>query len=51
MTGVTRAKLIVAAVAVALFVIGTRVDNATLRWAAVGLLIAAFLLRFARPRA
>lgn len=51
MTAVTRAKLVLGAVAVLLFTIGTRNEIPALRWIAVGVLLLAVLLRFYRPRA
>jgi hypothetical protein len=50
MTPITSAKFALAISGVILFGIGIRVDSATLRWAGTGLVFAALLLRFAKPR-
>lgn len=43
-------KLALAALAAVLFFWGIRADAEAARWAAIGCLVAAFLLRFIRPR-
>jgi hypothetical protein len=48
MNWITRAKLILGVGALALFIAGVRYDEPLLRWIAVGLLVAAFALRFYR---
>jgi hypothetical protein len=50
MTGFTIAKLVLAAMAVGVFVAGVRLDNPAVRWTAVGLLVLAFALRFVARR-
>jgi hypothetical protein len=50
MTPLTIAKLTLALIAAILFGLGVRGDNEALRWAAVGFLAAAVVLRFFRPR-
>jgi hypothetical protein len=44
-------KVGLALCAVALFGLSLRSDSAPMRWAAIACLLAAFLLRFVRPRA
>jgi phosphatidylglycerophosphate synthase len=46
MTTVTRLRLVVAAVGVAIWAWGYRVDDSRVRWAGMILLVAAILLRF-----
>jgi hypothetical protein len=44
------AKLALAGAGIVVWGMGVRLGNAMLRWTGVGLLVAAFLLRFARGR-
>ncbi len=48
MNNITTVKLALAAIAVILFAAGVRMNSTALRWAAIGFLIAAFLLRFVK---
>lgn len=41
-------KLALAAAGLGLFGTGVRLDNAAVRWAGIGLVVAAWLLRFAK---
>lgn len=50
MTPVTTARLIVAIIAAVLLGWGIRNDSPALRWAGIGFLVAALLLRFVGPR-
>ena len=50
MTRLSVAKLAVGAVALAVWAIGARADDARLRWAGIALLAGAFLLRFFEPK-
>ena len=50
MTGLTMAKLVLAAMAVGLFIAGVRLDHPTVRWIAVGLMAVAVALRFVGRR-
>jgi hypothetical protein len=50
MTPVTTARLIIVLVAAGLLGWGIRTDNPALRWAGIGFLVAALLLRFVGPR-
>jgi hypothetical protein len=42
-------KLALAGTALVVFVIGMRLDNPTVRWAGIGLMAGAFLVRFWKP--
>jgi hypothetical protein len=44
------AKLVLAGAGVVVWGMGARIDNAMLRWTGIGLIAAAFLLRFAKGR-
>lgn len=44
-------KLVLALAGIAIFGVGIRVDHVVLRWAGIGVVGLAWLLRFARPRA
>lgn len=48
MPGLTQLKLGLAVVGLVLFAAGVRYEHAMLRWIAIGILVAAFLVRFAR---
>jgi hypothetical protein len=50
MTPVTTARLIVALIAAILLVYGIRTDDEAVRWAGIGFLVAALIMRFIRPR-
>lgn len=50
MTPITTARLIVALIAAILLGYGIRTDSETVRWAGIGFLVAALLMRFIRPR-
>ena len=50
MTPLTTARLAIALIAAVLLGWGIRTDNPVLRWAGIGFLVAALLLRFAGPR-
>jgi hypothetical protein len=50
MTPITTARLIVALIAAILLGYGIRTDNEAVRWAGMGFLVAALLMRFIRPR-
>ena len=50
MSNLTRAKLVVGGVGVAIWGVGVRMGDERLKWAGVALLGAAFLLRFLGPR-
>ncbi len=50
MTPITTARLIVALIAAILLAYGIRTDSEAVRWAGIGLLVAALLMRFIRPR-
>jgi hypothetical protein len=50
MTPITTARLIVALIAAILLGYGIRTDNEAVRWAGIGFLVAALLMRFIRPR-
>ena len=50
MTPLTTARLIVALMAAGLLAYGIRTDNPALRWAGIGFLVVALLLRFLGPR-
>ncbi|HYN81077.1 MAG: hypothetical protein M3O61_03150 [Gemmatimonadota bacterium] len=50
MTPITTARLIVALIAAILLVYGMRMDDEAVRWAGIGFLVAALLMRFIRPR-
>lgn len=45
------AKLVLALAGIACFGVGIRLDHVPLRWAGIGLVAVAWVLRFARPRA
>jgi predicted permease len=45
----TRLKLALAIVGLILFAVGVRLNNDVLRWAAIGVVAIAFLLRFVKP--
>jgi hypothetical protein len=49
-TPINTARLIVALIAAILFASGIRTDNPALRWAGIGFLAAALLMRFLRAR-
>lgn len=51
MTPVTLLKLVLAGIALLLFIVGARMDVPMLRWAAIALMLAAVALRFYKPRA
>lgn len=51
MTTVTTVKLVLAGVALLLFVVGARMDVPALRWTAIAVMLAAVALRFYKPRA
>jgi hypothetical protein len=48
MTGLTKLKAGLAVISVILFGAGIRMDNSALRWTAIGFLVAALLVRFAK---
>jgi len=50
MTPITTARLIVALIAAILLGYGIHTDNEAVRWAGIGFLVAALLMRFIRPR-
>lgn len=50
MTPIITARLIVALIAAILFAYGIRTDNEAIRWAGIGFLLAALLMRFIRPQ-
>ncbi|MFN2604002.1 MAG: hypothetical protein ABR582_14770 [Gemmatimonadaceae bacterium] len=50
MTPIITARLIVALIAAILFGYGIRTDNPAIRWAGIGFLLAALLMRFLGPR-
>jgi hypothetical protein len=50
MTNLTRAKLVVGGVGVAVWGIGVRMGEERLKWAGIALLAGAFLLRFLNTR-
>ncbi len=50
MTRLTRLKVVVAAVALAVWAWGARTADARFTWAGIALLAVAFLLRFLNPR-
>lgn len=50
MRSVQSLKLAIAAVGIGVFFLGIRHANDVLRWTGIGLVAAAFLLRFVRPR-
>ncbi len=50
MTPLTTARLIAALIAAGLLGYGIRSDNPALRWAGIGFLVVALLLRFLSPR-
>jgi hypothetical protein len=50
LTPITTARLIVALIAAVLFGYGIRTNDPALRWAGIGFLAAALLLRFVGPR-
>lgn len=50
MTPITTARLIVALIAAILLGYGIRTGNEAVRWAGIGFLVAALLMRFIRPR-
>jgi hypothetical protein len=50
MSPVVIAKLALAGAGIVVWGMGVRLDNAMLRWTGIGLIVAAFLLRFARGR-
>ncbi len=49
MTPITTARLIVALIAAILLGYGIRADSEAVRWAGIGFLVAALLMRFIRP--
>ncbi len=49
MTPITTARLIVALIAAILLGYGMRADSEAVRWAGIGFLVAALLMRFIRP--
>ena len=49
MTPITTARLIVALIAAILLGYGIRTENEAVRWAGIGFLVAALLMRFIRP--
>ena len=49
MTPITTARLIVALIAAILLGYGIRFENEAVRWAGIGFLVAALLMRFIRP--
>lgn len=44
------AKLLMAALGLGAFFLGVRLESEVIRWTGIGLVAAAFLLRFLRPR-
>jgi hypothetical protein len=50
MTPMLTARLILAFIAAILFGYGVRTENTALRWAGIGFLVAALLMRFIGPR-
>lgn len=50
MRSVQSLKLAMAAVGLAVFFLGVQMRNDVVRWTGIGLVAAAFLLRFVRPR-
>lgn len=50
MTPITTARLILALIAAVLFGYGIRTDDPALRWAGIGFLVAAIVLRFLGSR-
>ncbi|HEY5546387.1 MAG TPA: hypothetical protein VIK50_10065 [Gemmatimonadaceae bacterium] len=50
MTATTRAKIALALAGLVLFGAGVRLERTELRWAGLAVVIAAWLLRFVRPR-
>ena len=50
MNPVLIAKLALAGAGIVVWGLGARADNAMLRWTGIGLLVLAFLLRFAKGR-
>ena len=48
MSRLTTAKLLLVTAGLVTFGVGVHLDHATLRWAGIGLVAAAWLLRFAR---
>ncbi len=50
MTPLTRLKIVVAAVAIAVWATGARLEDERLEWVGIALLAGAFLLRFLKPR-
>lgn len=50
MPTITRLKLILAVIGLLLFAAGARWENSALRWAAIGVIGVAFLLRFIKPK-
>ena len=50
MRSVQSLKLAMAAVGLAAFFLGVKMQNEVVRWTGIGLVAAAFLLRFVRPR-
>ena len=50
MKALTLAKLVLAAAGIIIFGIGIRVDNQEVRWGGIGLVVAAWLMRFAKDR-
>jgi hypothetical protein len=51
MTPVTTLKLVLAGIALLLFIVGSRMDLPALRWAGIALMLGAVALRFYKPRA
>lgn len=47
MSSVTRAKVVLAIIGLGLFGVGARFEYPALRWAGIGLVLVAWLLRFA----
>jgi hypothetical protein len=50
MPSVPTLKLLVAALGIGAFFLGVRLGSEVVRWTGIGLVAAAFLLRFVRPR-
>ena len=50
MTNLTRAKLLVGGLGIAVWGVGVRMGEERLKWAGIALLGVAFLLRFLSPR-
>jgi hypothetical protein len=50
MTTLTRIKVVLALIGIAAFGLGARFEQPSMRWAGIGVVAVAWLLRFAGPR-